>query len=145
MLPWNKARPNVVTSEPGNAVVEFVGIMAVIIVPALVLISALGTLAAAQFALNAAARDAVREAVRAPDETAIYQHAQETAEEVWSNREFTEPLITAVSCQGAPCLTPGADITITVSATVPIPLIDRHYTLSASQTMKVDAFRAGSP
>ncbi len=127
--------------EKGNAVVEFIGIMAVIIVPVLVLISVLATILSAQFALQAAVRNSVREFIRSESTSEAHVRGLAAGQQAWADRGIDEPLALDFSCTASPCLSPGSFVEVNAQATVTIPILDRQVTLSDSQSMRVDEFR----
>ncbi|QRV01683.1 hypothetical protein JTE88_06180 [Arcanobacterium phocisimile] len=127
-------------TETGNAVVEFVGIMVVIIAPALLLLVSLGTVLGAQFGVQAAARDAAREVVRA-DVSDTQAYAADIARQIWSERGHTEPLDVGVSCTLMPCSMPGNDVSVMVSTLIQLPVSGITVPVSATHTMPVDRFR----
>ncbi|MEW6957390.1 hypothetical protein [Trueperella pyogenes] len=130
--------------EDGNAIVEFVGVMVVIIIPALVLLTGLATTTMAQLALNDAARQSARAYVRAQSASAAYSAGGSLAHQAWANRGFTEPIRLDFSCSARPCLTPGESATARVSATITVPVIGA-LTLHGEQTMVVDQYRVARP
>lgn len=126
--------------EPGNALIEFVGIIVIIVGPALILIMSLSTILSARFSAEAAARDAVREAVRTSS-LSIPTETERIAHEVWTMRKRTEPLTVDTLCTHEPCLTPGGQITVSVSAPVTLPAIGIVTHVEAHHTMTVDQYR----
>lgn len=135
---------NSTETEPGNAVVEFVGVMVVIIIPALALLIGLATTTRAQLALDDAARQSVRAFIRADSGTSAYSSAEAAAATAWADRGFTEPLGVDVQCAANPCLTPGQMVTVDVSAVVSVPILGT-LTMSSDQSMMVDQYRAARP
>ncbi|QOR44994.1 hypothetical protein [Trueperella pecoris] len=131
-------------AEAGNAIVEFVGVMVVVIVPALVLLVGLATTTAAQLALNDAARQSVRAFVRSDSGPLADASARQAAEQAWADRGFTEHLATEVVCASRPCLTPGASVTVNVEAAITIPVLGA-VSVKASQAMMVDLYRMVRP
>lgn len=143
---WNESESAMKSeSEPGNAIIEFIGVMTVIIVPALVLLSILATIVSAQFALQSAARESARVFVRANAVAEAKTSADAAAETAWTDRGFTEPLTVSYACSTPGCLIPNATVTANVSSQVTLPLIGRQITVQDSQPMTVDAFRSARP
>lgn len=139
----NNARPSG-DVEAGNAVVEFIGVMVVIIIPALVLLIGLATTTRAQLALDDAARQSVRAFIREDSGAAAHARAHATALTAWDSRGFSEPLGVGFSCAASPCLSPGASVSVDVSASVSVPIIG-SVTMSAHQSMVVDQYRVVRP
>ncbi|MDO5025979.1 MAG: hypothetical protein Q4E03_05640 [Trueperella sp.] len=146
MPPWNNSTgEDFSAAEPGNAIVEFIGVMVVIIVPALGLLAILATIVSAQFALQGAARESARVFVRANTVAEANSSATAAAKTSWEDRGFTEALAVTYACSDPSCLVPNATVTATVSAQIELPLIGTRVTLRDSQPMTVDAFRAARP
>lgn len=80
--------------EDGNAIVEFVGVMVVIIIPALVLLTGLATTTMAQLALNDAARQSARAYVRAQSASAAYSAGGSACPSGMGEPRDTEPAST---------------------------------------------------
>ncbi|QJC22161.1 hypothetical protein HC352_06325 [Arcanobacterium buesumense] len=135
-----RAKGRTAVCEPGNAIVEFVGIMVVIIGPALILLMSLSAVLEAQFSVQAATREAVREVVRAPEVDVLHK-AQEIALDVWSDRGHSERLTVSVMCEPSGCQTPGASIEVTVSTQIVLPATGILVPVSAAYTMDSDIFR----
>lgn len=132
-------------SEGGNATVEFVGILVVIVLPALLLIASLATIVSAQFAVQAAARDGARELVRAQSFSAGYTMAQETASAVWAARGLEGRPTMSIECDSNPCLSPDGTVTVTISGTVQLPLTGIAVEVSDTQRMAAGEFRTVRP
>ncbi len=130
--------------EEGNAIVEFVGIVVVIVVPALVLLIGLATTTSAQLALDDAARQSARAYVRADSAHAGEARGREVADRAWTDRGLSEPLSLDFLCSASPCLTPGAVVTARTSATVTVPIIGA-LALTGEQEMVVDQYRVVRP
>ena len=128
--------------ERGNAIVEFIGIVAVVIVPAVFLLTALAVVTNAQLALAEAARQAAREYVRADSVAHAQIAAEQAALSAWNNP--ADELELSISCSANPCLSPGASITVTVRSRVQVPLVG-DIAVAGSQTMPVDRYRSERP
>lgn len=138
--------------DRGSAVVEFVTIGVLMLVPVVYLVVAVSAVQAAAFATESAAREAARIVVTGPDE----QRSAElvTAAVGWALRDQgidADPAQAArIRCSAAPCLTPGADVTVTVSVEVPLPglpagvsrVVPLSVPVSASHTQVVGEFEA---
>ncbi len=127
--------------ESGNAIVEFVGIIIVIIGPALILLMGLGAVLGAQFGVEAAARDSVRELVRCSGND-CQEQAELQARAIWESRGHKENIDVVVSCSAFPCHSPGTTISITVGTRIEIPSMGYEVPVSASYSMTVDSFRS---
>lgn len=137
--------------DAGNALVEFVALGVLLLVPVVYLVLALGRIQAASFAVDGAARDAARAFVTAGDEASGRAHALAAVRLGLLDQGFdVDPgRATSLHCQHAPCLSPQATVDVAVSVEVVLPgvpgAIDRfvasHVTVRATHTAVVDAFR----
>lgn len=134
--------------EAGSAMVEYLGVVAFVLLPVLYLIVLLAEIQSAAFASTAAARETARVAVagiatNAPDAEASALAAGDlTAEDFGRTGEFT------VACSG--CGDPEADAAVTATAEVVVELpavasfgIDAPsvMTFTATHTEPVDRYR----
>ena len=107
--------------ERGDAVVEFIGFFAVLVVPVVYLIVAASWVQAAVFATDAGAREAVRIIASHPDD------GQERAEAqvglAFADFGVAGQPVVEASCEG--CASPGGQASVTVSTVVPLPLVPR--------------------
>lgn len=136
--------------EEGSAVVEFLGVTLVLLVPLVYLVLVLGRVEAAAFAVEGAARDAARAYVVA-DEEAADAHAEAAVALALADQGFDAGAARSlrVACSGDPCLEPGEDVTATVTVRVPLPfvpplvrdVVPLEVPVSATRTAVVDAFR----
>lgn len=136
--------------DQGSAVVEFVTIGVLMLVPVVYLVVAVAAVQAAAFATESAAREGARIVVTTPDEQASRDRV--VAAVGWALRDQgiqADPAsVTRVVCSAQPCLTPGADVTVTVSVDVPLPalpvgldeLVPLVVPVSASHTQVVGEF-----
>jgi hypothetical protein len=115
-----------VTAAPdeGSAVVEFLGVALVLLVPIVYLVLTLGRLQAAAFAVDGAAREAVRVVVAAAADPDIDPGtlARAAARVALADQgvEAADPV--ALTCDPA-CDTPGADVVVRVEVAVDLPLV----------------------
>ena len=135
--------------------VEFVTIGVLLLVPVVYLVLTLGRVQAASFAAEGAAREAARLVVSAATEAD--GQARAVAVTGWALRDqgFADDPARAVSvtCSAVPCLTPGADVQVTVRVDVPLPgvpvgvsaVLPTVVPVSATHVQVVDEFRAAAP
>lgn len=154
LLRWARTRRSLPSGDAGSAVVEFVTIGVLLLVPVVYLVLTLGRVQAASFAAEGAAREAVRLVVAAP--TAAEGEARAVAATGWALRDqgFGDDPGRAltVTCSAAPCLTPGADVQVTVRVDVPLPgvpvgvsaVLPTVVPVSATHVQVVDEYRAES-
>ncbi|TDE97671.1 pilus assembly protein [Occultella glacieicola] len=110
-------------AERGSAVVEFLGVSLVLLVPIVYLIITLGRIEAAGFAAEGAARDAGRlisDAETMEEGLALATLAVELA---FADQGITVDgdRILTVTCAEDPCLTPGSFIHLRIDTTVSLP------------------------
>ncbi|WAP52760.1 hypothetical protein OL239_06105 [Arthrobacter sp. ATA002] len=109
-------------SEDGSAVVEFIFLGLLLLVPVIYLIVMAGQVQGAAFAATGAAESAAKVYAAAGDPVAGEQQARTAAELAFADFGF-EPagLLLDISCS-AQCLAPGTTVTALVSFDVPLPL-----------------------
>ena len=107
--------------ERGDAVVEFIGFFAVLVVPVVYLIVAASWVQAAVFATDAGAREAVRIIASHPDDGE--ERAQAQVGLAFADFGVAGQPVVEASCDG--CASPGGQASVTVSTVVPLPLVPR--------------------
>jgi hypothetical protein len=136
--------------ERGSAVVEFVSLGVLLIVPLLYFVIAMGRIQAAAFAADGSAREATRAFVTATDEADGRQRAKIAVRLALRDQGFqAEDGVLALECERSPCLTPGATVVARVEVRVILPGVPRFVDhalstsvrLRSSQTAVVDEFR----
>ena len=111
------------SSESGSALVEFIFLGLVLLVPVVYLIITAGQVQGAAFAAVGAAESAAKVYADAAEPYAGEQQARKAAELAFADFGF-EPdgLLLDISCS-AECLAPGSTVTALVSFDVPLPLM----------------------
>jgi hypothetical protein len=132
--------------DSGSAVVEFVTVGVLLLVPTLYLVLALGRLQAAVFATEAASRGAVRAITSADSEEEGRATARAVVGYALADQGFdiSPDDATAVACPGSGCLTPGGSVAVTVEVVVPLlglPGAVPGVPVSATHVGAVDEFR----
>lgn len=150
--PGPRQRPclRLLGSERGSAVVEFVFLGVLLLIPLVYLVLMLGRLQAGAYAVSSAARESGRAFVTAENEDAAAARAHAAAALAFANMGFVEGTELSVACLSAPCLTPGAEVRSRTEVRVPLPLIPAfarsvvplEIPLSAENVSRVDRFRA---
>ncbi len=140
------------SGDSGSAVVEFLGVALVLLVPLVYLILTLGQIQGAIFAAEGAAREAGRAVVRADAWPEGVARAQASVSLAFSDQGIAVDGADALrlSCEADPCLTPGAWIVVEVGATVGLPgvpeavrgVIPAEVPVAAEYVAVVDEFRA---
>lgn len=134
-----------ISNEQGNATIEFLGFLLVLVLPSIIGITVLGAVLSAQEAGVSAAREASRVFVRAQTPEEGYRSAQESAERILGYKALRAERPSDFSCTHTPCLTPGGSVTVTVYVHVDMPFMDKGLTVQARETMPVDELRALRP
>ncbi|MCA0437040.1 MAG: pilus assembly protein [Austwickia sp.] len=136
------------SGEDGSAVLEFVVLAVVLLIPTIYLVLTVGRLQAAAYATSTAARSAARAYVTAPPGSSPQARADAAAGLAFGDHGFDGGHIT-VRCAAQPCLTPEARVDVTAEVDVPLPLVpdliaDRlpaTVRVSAVEGYTVDRFR----
>lgn len=144
--------------DNGSAVVEFVFLAVVLMIPVVYLVLSLGRVQEAAFAAEAVSRDVSRAAVvggvDALQEGSSYREAERAGRERAAAALATtladfhvNPTDATVdlACTADPCFTPGSDVTVAVTIDVELPLIgavlpQAHVTVSSSGSSPVDGY-----
>lgn len=128
--------------DGGSAVVEFVTLGVLLLVPVVYLVLMLGRVQAAAFAAEAGARAAAR-AVTASDDEATGRARAGAAVALALRDQAFEPSTHGdelrIACEASPCLTPGARVHTTVTVDVPLPAVPAFVTRVVPSVVTVDA------
>ena len=137
--------------DSGNAIVEFLGLALVLLVPLVYLVLVLGRLEAATFAAEGAAREAARTYVAADTSEHGSARAAAAAGIALRDQGFDDDPVDALtlSCSSTPCLEPGSDVAARVDLRVPLPfvpafvrdIVPLEVPVSAERVAPVDAYR----
>jgi TadE-like protein len=143
---WRPSRQ----AEQGSAVVEFVTLGVLILLPLVYLVLTLGRLQAGAFAVDGAAREAARTFIAAPDDATARARAVAAVRLGLKDEGFDADPATAltITCSATPCLTPKGRVAVQVAVDVVLPgipgFVDRlastHVTVRSEQVDVVDAF-----
>lgn len=138
-------------ADTGSALVEFLGISLVLLVPTMYLVLVLGRVQAATFAVEGAAREAARVYVAADDQRRGATLAVTAVGVALTDQGFDDDPAAAldVRCSADPCLTPGAEVAATVQVRVPLPFVPTfvgdvvplEVPVSAERVAPVDTYR----
>ncbi len=123
LLSW--ARTRLGEAERGSAVVEFLGVTLVLLLPLVYLVLTLGQIQAAAFAAEAAARESGRVLSQEPDLATAGARAQTAVELAFGDHGISVDGAGALSftCSEEPCLSPGGQIHVEVATVVRLPLV----------------------
>jgi Flp pilus assembly protein TadG len=140
--------------DAGSAVVEFVTLGVLLLVPLVYLLLMLGRVQAAAFAADGAARAAARALATADDEATGRARALAAVRLSLRDQGFdVDPAsVVRVTCSASPCLTPAGRIGVQVGVPVVLPgvpaLVDRtagtHVTVRSEQVAVVEVFRGAA-
>jgi Flp pilus assembly protein TadG len=140
--------------DGGAAVVEFVFLGVLLMVPLVYLVVAAGRVQAASFAASSSAREAARAFVTADSESEAGRRARAAVRLGMRDQGFrAEDGRMAVECNRPVCLTPGGRVVVRVEVQVMLPGVPRsvgralstHVTVRARQVATVDEFRSVTP
>ncbi|GAA6527283.1 pilus assembly protein [Intrasporangium sp. DVR] len=109
--------------DAGRAIVEFIFLGILLLLPLTYLVLTLGRLQAATFSASLAGREAGRAFVTATEDAAAHARAQAAAGIAFDDFGFDRGALLAVRCDGTPCLRPGGFVTVTVTIEMPLPLV----------------------
>lgn len=108
--------------EAGSAVIEFIVLAVVLLIPTVYLILAVARLQAASYAVATAAREAGRVYVTAPTGSSPQARAETAAGLAFADHGLNGGRI-SIRCAADPCLTPEARVDIDAEVDVPLPLV----------------------
>lgn len=134
----------------GNALVEFVVLSVVLLLPCLYLVLTLGSVQSAVFAADIIARDAARIHATERDPELAQQRSAEHARMVLEDFGLEGADVVEVSCSDDPCATSGGTVAATVRIAVPVPGLgpvlgqDGPIAVSSGHSVQVDQYRAGN-
>ena len=135
--------------ERGSAVVEFVVLGVLLLIPLVYLVMMLARVQAGSYAVSQAAREAGRAFVTADAEGGATARAQAAARVAFADHAFEGSGRVTIACDGTPCLRPDGRVVTAATVRVPLPLVPsfvRHVIpmsipVSASHLSTVDRFR----
>jgi hypothetical protein len=142
--------------DEGSAIVEFVSLGVLLMVPLVYLVIVLAQLQSAVFAVESAARDGARSYVSAPDVTTARARLAALTTLALTDQGLADdddpPPQVQVACSAQPCLTPEASVTVTVRVEVVLPglpafaerLVGARIPVQADASAVVDGYRESS-
>ncbi|WP_255491798.1 MULTISPECIES: pilus assembly protein [unclassified Actinotalea] len=139
-------------ADAGSAVVEFLGVALLLLVPTVYLVLVLGRLQSAAFAVDGGAREAVRAFVTADDDSSGTQRALAAAGLALADQGLDPEAVTTglrLACGSQTCLVPGTRVTAELVVEVPLPgvpawlgdVVPLAVAVTADATGVVDEFR----
>ena len=111
--------------ESGTAIVEFVWLAILLIVPLLYIALAAFDTQRAAYAASAAARSAGRAFVTAPDQASGYARARQAVRLAYADQRLDSVPEVHITCRPDPhhCLTPGSVVRAEIHSSVALPLV----------------------
>lgn len=138
-----------VRGEDGSAIIEFVVLGVLLLVPLVYLVMSVGRVQAGSYAVSTAAREAGRAFVTAQSGEDAAGRAHAAARIAFADQGFGGLGDLEIACSSTPCLTPDSRVETTARVTVQLPLIPAfardvvplEIPLTASHLSIVDRFR----
>jgi hypothetical protein len=135
--------------DDGRAIVEFLVVGLLLLVPVVYFIVTLSRVQAAAFAVSTASREAGRAFTTAVTEGDAYARAQAAARISFEDFDFGADGGVELRCDGSPCLRPQGRVEAVATVTVRLPLvpdvlsgaIPAALPVSATHVATVDRFR----
>ena len=126
--------------ESGTALVEFVWLAILLLVPLLYIVLAAFDTQRAAYAASAAARSAGRAFVTAPDQASGYARAEAAVRLAYRDQKLDTVPRVRISCRPDPrnCLSPGSVVRAEVYSSVSLPLMPSALG-SNTPTIRVDS------
>jgi Flp pilus assembly protein TadG len=109
--------------EAGNAIVEFIWLGILLLVPLVYILLAVFDVQRGAFGVSAAARAAGRAYTLADSVSEAEQRAREAARVALADQGIEGPFSLQIDCAPSPCLSPGSITTVSVSTQVVLPLV----------------------
>ncbi|TQJ07204.1 pilus assembly protein [Lapillicoccus jejuensis] len=126
-------------ADSGRAILEFVVVGVLLLVPMVYLVLVVGRLQAASYAVSAAAREGGRAFVTAPQEMQAPGRAQVAASIPLGDFGFEGQGATTYRCDGSPCLRPEGRIAVTETVQVALPWVPDFLAGSLPTSVPVSA------
>jgi hypothetical protein len=153
LVAWLRARLHQIGGagsdrQAGSAIVEFVFLAVLMMVPLFYLVMVLARLQAGAYGVSAAAREAGRAYVTAQVPAQAPSRARSAAGLALADQGFNHEGRIQIRCDGAPCMRPSGRIRITATVSVPMPLVPAFFSgvvpvrvpVSATHVVTVDRF-----
>lgn len=143
--------------EEGSAVVEFVTLGVLLLIPVIYFVLVMGQLQAAAFAVESASREGARVVTAADDEKEGAARLATVVDLALADQGFEPPddppPTVSVTCEAEPCLTPEAAVTVVVEVDVVLPgvpafvdgLIPTRVPVRADAVAVVDRYADTAP
>ena len=139
--------------ERGSAIVEFIVVMLLAVLPIAYLVIAVVRVQAATYAASQAVREAGRAFIQADGVGSARSTARSAAVLAFADQGFElPPSAVSFTCEHNPCLTPSSTVTVSLNWRVPLPLIPTSLSdgtpasvgIHADHLVTVDTYRSGT-
>jgi hypothetical protein len=138
------------STDEGRAIVEFIFLGVLLLLPLVYLVLTAARLQAASFSASLAGREAGRAFVTGGSDGEALVRARSAASLAFEDFAFSEGATLGVVCDGSPCLRPDGVVTSTATIVVQLPLIPdfvsdhvpASVTISSTHVASVDRFVA---
>lgn len=135
-------------AQVGSAIVEFVFLAVLMMVPLFYFVMVLARLQAGAYAVSSASREAGRAYVTAPLPAQAPARAQSAVGLAFADQGFEHEGTIEIRCDGTPCVRPRGRVAITATVSVPMPLVPAFFSgivplripVSATHVATVDRF-----
>ena len=144
-----------IRDQRGTAVVEFVWLALILMVPLLYVLLAVFETQRSAYAASAAARSASRAFVGAPDPSTGFARARAAADLAFADQGLAATgFVLRIRCEPRPeqCLTPGSVVTAAIGTAAALPLLPAVFgtsapsiTIGAEHRSPYGTFREGRP
>ena len=149
ILASRRLRARIARRDDGRAIVEFLAVGFLVLLPIVYLVITLSRVQAAAFAVSTASREAGRAFTTASTEGAAYARAQAAAAISFEDYDLGPVGSLQVTCDGVPCLRPEGRIEAVANVNVQLPLVPDFLRdalptvvpVSATHVATVDRFR----
>lgn len=137
-------------TDDGRAILEFIFLGILLLLPLTYLVLTAARLQAASFSASLAGREAGRAFVTAQTDDEGFTRARAAASLAFADFAFDRGADVEVACDGSPCLRPEGSVTATASIAVPLPLVPdfiaahvpASVTITSTHVASVDRFVA---
>jgi hypothetical protein len=138
------------SSDEGRAILEFIFLGILLLLPLTYLVLTAARLQAASFSASLAGREAGRAFVTAASDDEAPARARAAAALAFTDFSFDDGAALSVACDGSPCLRPDGSVTSTATIEVRLPLVPdfvaahlpASVTVTSTHVASVDRFVA---
>lgn len=139
--------------DSGSAIVEFIVVMLLAVIPIAYLVMAVVRVQAASYAASQAVREAGRAFTQSENITQARADARAAAQLAFSDQGFTLPArAITFTCSARRCLTPSATVTVNLNWRVALPLlpaslgddVPASVGIHSSHLVRIDEYRSNS-